>query len=520
MRTGLTVAMLLIEVLAFGQGFNKRLDPFGWGYAQEAFGIERTNGGYTVISGSADYDSIGLGLYFFHVSVHLAFIDEQGNLLGEKRAWRPMHSAFPGWANCCDTIPGGGYVVGGASEDTLGNGEVYLMRFDAVGDTLWTKVFGDPLLNYYYIGRQVKRTADGGFLIVGDMGVGDLPVNGIDGFAIKTDSLGNEQWREIYGGPPPDWRALLAVDLVGDGGYYFSGSYLPTDTNGEHWVIRVDSTGTEIWSVTWGGPFSEGALQLITGSDGHPIIFSGNAHAPSYGSMRPYIAKLDSADGSIVWEREYGLERYGTVLFAGKECPNGDLIGAGGTFVSQAPNNEMGLLLRTTSSGDSLWMFTYHYQDSIISNGQGRFYDVLPTADGGFIAAGVARNPVGGPYPPGYSQDTWVVKVDSIGCIVPGCNSVGITEQVTNLLDALVIFPNPAQGGQQVTVQLSLPATELLNKLQLTLVGSDGRLVEQQPVPMGVSHFWFPLSSVSPGLYHVHLSSGSRWLAGGKLVIE
>jgi hypothetical protein len=519
MRKALTAATLLVGALALGQGFNERYDAFGWGYSQTGFGVEFAPGGYAVLSGSSDYDSIAPGNWQFHGSVLITWLDGNGLKTNERRSWREMHSAFAGWANCCDTVPGGGFVVGGSSEDSLGNDEVYLMRFDALGDTLWTKVFGDPLLNYYYIGRQVKRTADGGFLIVGDMGLGDLSVNGIDGFAIKTDSLGNEQWREIYGGPPPDWRALLAVDLVGDGGYYFSGSFFPTDTNGEHWVIRVDSTGTEIWSVTWGGPFSEGALQLITGSHGQPIIFSGNAHAPSYGAMRPYIAKLDSADGSIVWEREYGPERYGTVLFAGKECPNGDLIGAGGTYVSQGPNNEMGLLLRTTSTGDSLWMFTYHYQDTIISNGQGRFYDVLPTADGGFIAAGVARNPVGGPYPPGYSQDTWVVKVDSLGCIVPGCNSVGISEQATNLLDAISIFPNPVQSGHQVTVQLDLPLSVTHLPLQLSVVGMDGRVVHQQRIAGNGAH-QLALPGLSAGLYYIHLASEGKWLTGGKLVVQ
>jgi hypothetical protein len=522
MRTGLTVAMLLFGVLAMGQGFNERYDAFGWNDPQGGWNIEARGEGFALISGMTNTDSLGPSFFLTHGSVLITFIDANGAKLGEQRSYRPFHTSTAGWANCCDTIPGGGYVVGGASEDTLGNDEVYLMRFDALGDTLWTKVFGDPLLNYYYIGRQVKRTADGGFLIVGDMGVGDLSVNGIDGFAIKTDSQGNEQWRETYGGPPPDWRALLAVDLVGDGGYYFSGSYFPTDTNGEHWVLRVDSTGTEIWSVTWGGPFSEGALQLITGSDGHPIIFSGNAHAPSYGAMRPYIAKLDSADGSIVWEREYGPERYGTVLFAGKECPNGDLIVAGGTYVSQGPNNEMGLLLLTTSTGDSLWMFTYHYQDSIITNGQGRFYDVLPTADGGFIAAGVARNPVGGPYPPGYSQDTWVVKVDSMGCVVPGCNSVGITEQVTNLADAISIHPNPMISGQSVTLRLHLPQSLHGAPLKATLVNADGQVAWQQTLGVAGSSTNFNIqpAPLATGLYFIHVTSQDRWLTGGKLIIQ
>ncbi|MDX9751764.1 MAG: hypothetical protein RBT71_11830, partial [Flavobacteriales bacterium] len=161
-------ALLLVEALAYGQGFNKRYDAFVLGYMQTAFGIEQHGENFMIISGSDDYDSITPGEWLFHGSVLLTQIDPQGNKLWEMRTWRPDHSAFAGWANCCDTIPGGGYVVGGASEDTTGYDEVYLMRFNAAGDTLWTRVFSGPTEDHYMIGRQVKRTPDGGFLIVGD----------------------------------------------------------------------------------------------------------------------------------------------------------------------------------------------------------------------------------------------------------------------------------------------------------------------------------------------------------------
>jgi hypothetical protein len=143
MRLLLLAICLLVEALAFSQGFNRRYDAFGWGYAQTAFGIETLPDGYMVFSGSSDYDSIAPGQFFFHASVLLTKIDLFGEKVWERRSWRPFHGALPGWSNCCDTIPGGGYVVGGASEDTTGFDEVYLMRFDTEGDTLWTRVLLD-----------------------------------------------------------------------------------------------------------------------------------------------------------------------------------------------------------------------------------------------------------------------------------------------------------------------------------------------------------------------------------------
>ena len=288
-----------------------------------------------------------------------------------------------------------------------------------------------------------------------------------------------------------------------------------TNTNDEHWLQRTNANGEVIWRTSWGGPDDEGATQIIQLADGHILVFSARGYAADGEASRHYQAKIDSADGSIIWDREYGEIAYSTGLFAGKETPTGDLIACGVTY---AEEGQKGLLLRTNSQGDSLWMRSYYYQDEVISNGQGRFYDVLPTPDGGFIAAGAVYNPVQAPNPPGYSQDTWVVKVDADGCIVPGCNGVGITEQATNLKDALTIFPNPVAHGGSFTIALDLPPSVANDQLQLTVVAADGRVVHSQPL-QGLAEE-LPTTNWASGLYHMHISSGTTWLTGGNLVVE
>lgn len=520
-RLTLCAPFILIEALVFGQGFNHRYDAFGWDFAQDGYGIEITSDGYMVISSSADCDSISPDECFFHASVLLTKIDVDGAVIWEKRAWRPMHSAFAGWANCCDTIPGGGYIVGGASEATDGSDEVYLMRFDANGDTLWTRVFGDPTLNRFWIGYQVKRAPNGDFIIVGFTD----QLTQRWGFAIRTDENGEELWTEIYPWSGFQSSGLISSVVDPDGDLFMGGTLNITNTNDEHWLQRTNADGEVLWRTSWGGPDDEGATQIIQLADGHILVFSARGYAADGEASRHYQAKIDSADGSIIWDREYGEIAYSTGLFAGKETPTGDLIACGVTYAEQG---QKGLLLRTNSQGDSLWMRSYYYQDEVISNGQGRFYDVLPTPDGGFIAAGAVYNPIQAPNPPGYSQDTWVVKVDAEGCIVPGCNGVGITEQATNLLGALTIFPNPVAQGGSVTVQLDLPPSVDSSPLQYTVVTADGRVVLQEQLPSGISPSpservgvrAFSLSHLSSGLYYIHISTGSKWLTGGKLIVE
>lgn len=510
-RAGLCVILLLIETLALGQGFNQRYDAFGWGFPQGAYNIETTSDGYLIIGGSSDCDSISPTECFFHASVLLTFIDPQGNKLNERRNWRTGHSSLPGWANCCDTIPGGGYIVGGASEATDGSDEVYLMRFDANGDTLWTKVFGDPTLNRFWIGYQVKRAPNGDLLIVGS-----TDQNGpFNAFVLRTDDQGNELWRRIYAYSPSSEGGIGSIALADGGDLFTGGTRSNTPGNADRWVQRLKANGDVRWQVSWGGDWSEGATQVATLADGNIFVCGGKGYAPQFAENRPYLAKLDSTDGSIIWEQEYGPAAITTLFFAGKETPTGDLIACGVTYAEQG---QKGLLLRTTSEGDSLWMRSYYYQDEVMSNGQGRFYDVLPTPDGGFIAAGAVYNPVQAPNPPGYSQDTWVVKVDGDGCIVPGCNGVGITEQATNLLGALSIYPNPVAHGGTVTITLDLPPSIANGPLQLSVVAADGRVVQQQR--MQGSSEQLTTTNWPPGLYYLHISTGNKWFTGGKLVME
>ena len=282
-------SVILTPLLCWVQGFNKRFDAFGWGFQQEGYGIEFTSDGFTILSSSADCDSISPEECFLHASVLLTRIDQNGAALWQKRSWRANHSAFAGWANCCDTIPGGGYIVGGASEATDGSDEVYLMRFDANGDTLWTRVFGDPTLNRFWIGQQVKRTQDGGFAIVG---ITDQ--NGpFNGFVIKTDSNGQEVWRRIYEWDPSTEGGLGSIALAVDGTYYTGGTRNLDETNSDHWVQHLAQDGAVDWQVSWGGQWQEGATNIITLSDGDLAMFGATGYGLSFSLLKPTVAKLD-----------------------------------------------------------------------------------------------------------------------------------------------------------------------------------------------------------------------------------
>jgi len=85
----------------------------------------------------------------------------------------------------------GGYVITGYTESFgSGSGDVYLIRTDSLGDTLWTRRYGGEFNDR---GWAVQQTSDDGFVIAGDW---NCPESFI--YLIKTDSSGDSLWTRLY----------------------------------------------------------------------------------------------------------------------------------------------------------------------------------------------------------------------------------------------------------------------------------------------------------------------------------
>jgi len=367
--------------------------------------------------------------------------------------------------------------------------------------------------NQQGIGRQAKQTYDGGYVICGDTYLD----NAGKGFLIKTDPSGNQEWIQTYG-DSVHWKNVATVALIPDGGYYLSGEKRTTINNRDPWVARVDALGNVIWEEVFGSPLDDSNAYITTTADGN-CVFGSSRAVNSPVQVRSGLTKLDE-DGNLLWDH-----RYGPVANSGYEVvheihPGGDLIASGYWVIgSQSGSQYDGILLRTTSAGDSLWLRHYRYHDDIAGTGRGFFRDVSITPDGGFVACGTTL-PITVGDTTYYQQDTWVVKVDSMGCLEPGCDLItGMREQIVDLRKALHIAPNPVAQGGTLQLELNLPASFTpQGELKLTLVNSMGQLVatqawhgERQQLAIG---------QLPAGVYHLHLSDATRWITGGSFVVE
>lgn len=228
--------------------------------------------------------------------------------------------------------------------------------------------------------QSVKPTLDGGFIIVGETSSNNGDVTGnhgaTDGWVIKTDSLGNSLWIKCYGGTGNE--QFHDVIETPDGSFLLVGT---TDSNngdvsGNHgssdmWVVKIDSAGTIIWQKCFGGSEIEYGTSIKTTTDGGFVV-AGSA---------------SSLDGDVYGN--YGLFTYDMWV------------------------------VKITSEGEIMW------QNALGGSENEQCTEVLQTADGGYILAGLTDSNNGDVYgnhssllnPDPDTRDMWIVKLNVFGTL-------------------------------------------------------------------------------------------------------
>jgi hypothetical protein len=93
----------------------------------------------------------------------------------------------------------GGYVIAGYTYSYgAGERDVYLIRTDAEGDTLWTRTYGGLERDD---GFSVLQTTDGGYIVAGYTRFRyDTSYSAV--YLVKTNGKGDTLWTRTYGGDP------------------------------------------------------------------------------------------------------------------------------------------------------------------------------------------------------------------------------------------------------------------------------------------------------------------------------
>jgi len=290
----------------------------------------------------------------------------------------------------------GGYIVAGATMSFgAGAHDVYLVKTDANGDSLWTRTYGGAAMDW---GNWVEETSDGGYIIAGfTMSFGG---GAFDVYLVKTDAVGDTVWTRAYGGMAPDYGDC--VQETSDGNYIVAGITSSFGAGGEDvYLLKTDASGDTLWALTYGGVEADGAWSVRQTTDGGYIV-AGRTESFGAGDYDFWLLKTD-ASGDTLWARTYGGTGWDDAYDV-RQTPDDGYILAGFTDSFGAGSYDV-YLLKTDASGDTLWTRTY-------GGGSPDFgTSIQRTQDGSYIVGGYTSSFGAG------GVDAWLLKL--VGEIEP-----------------------------------------------------------------------------------------------------
>lgn len=362
------------------------------------------------------------GIFFFFV----IFLQAQPSIL-----WEKSHGgSFDDDAFCITRVFGNGYMIAGRSispdgdrTNALGSDDVWLLRINDNGDTLWQKSLGGTTYEVPYIIRQLP---DSGYIFAGKTASNNIDVSGNHGiedfWVVRTDSSANIIWQKCYGGTGIDIGAELKA--LSDGGFVIVGRNNSNDGNitGNHgstdiWVIRLDSLGNLLWQKSLGGSSVEWGTAIIQTSDGGYLVggstFSNNGDVSgNHGASDFWIVKLDSA-GTLVWQKTYGGSANEQCM-AIVENASGNFILCGYTVsnngdVTGNHGSDDVWLVEINNTGTLIWQKTYGGSQSDF----GYHMNIMP--NGNYIVCGSSASADGDVSLNHGDYDYWIFMIDLSG---------------------------------------------------------------------------------------------------------
>jgi hypothetical protein len=256
----------------------------------EGYSVAQTSDGGYIIAGYTN--SFGEGGY----DVYLVKTDANGNLLWDKTYGKFGTEQGFSVAQTSDE----GYIIAGYTESFGAYYyEVYLIKTNSVGDTLWTKALGETSKDVF--GYSVAQNVDGGYIITGyneNIGPGKPDV-----YLVKTDVSGNALWSKTFGGVSEDYG--YSVAQTSDEGYIIAGyTYSFGAGSCDVFLIKTDINGDTSWTKTFGGTKCDWSNSIVQTFDGG-YIFAGSTDSYGAGLTDVYIVKMD-ANGNDLFTKTYG----------------------------------------------------------------------------------------------------------------------------------------------------------------------------------------------------------------------
>lgn len=406
---------------------------------------------YIIGSGYVVDNNYWVGLFFCKT-------DFQGNVLWRKTYTAGATSLYPSY-NAISTKNGLIYIAGTHVIETFGERNVFLCGIDPLtGDTTKYLEFIEPGIEEAY---RLAWMPDSTILIYGATAVDDY----LKLLLMKVDTNGNILYSTYYGEGLVEDTYFFQLDDNGDiylaygnkecdpSGYYF---YSVNQDGSLHTTFHSD-----INCMEWGAPSLTDNGFYVAGYEYYTYLYT-------------FFAKLDS-DYNYIWKNYFSPD-YTYYLWSQYELQDGSVIVYGSKRYNGIIPVDHAFLRKIDKTGNTVWEREYYTQEEMYYS---YIWDIDETPDGSLVCVGQGNGePI---LESGYlSENVWLLKLDSLGCLDGNCDSNIIVQTGAQIhQDAISVYPNPIV--EQGTILIDLDKIDLsgISYLEIEICDLYGHILHE-----------------------------------------
>lgn len=427
------------------------------------YGVQTYDGGYMIV-GMTLTPSNSWDLYFLK-------LDAMGDTI-----WTRFYGGSgDDEANSVQQLPDSSYLVCGYTNSYgAGNYDYLLMRIDTIGNIIWSHTYGTLADELGYYG---ERTLDKGYIMFGPAYATNST---IDVYAVKTDSMGVVQWSKYYGTSFTEWGYFIRQ--LPDSGYIMSG-YIESGAATDVLLIRTNSAGDTLWTKTYGGTDYEQGLCVTRTSD-KGFAVAGSVSSGGFGSSDAMLLKTDSM-GTMQFCHGFGGYQDDMSIGVLQTSDKGFAIGA------------------YTNSLVGSYYNAYFVKTDSMGNANGNCNQITPTIQTiqrGIVPYAATTLVANAPFAPSF----FVTNLDS--GVIQSVPCISLSVPVTGNSGELLIYPNPTNGN------FILSAHAISSPLAvISVVNTLGELVYRCSVKNhsgAIEHTMSPV--LASGTYFIRLQDGNE----------
>ena len=190
------------------------------------------------------------------------------------------------------------YVVGTINRGNTKD-DIITIKYNSVGDTLWTRIFNNISANQDEAAVGIELDASGNVYVTGSSDSDPSAAINDDYLTIKYNTSGVQQWVQTFNGAGNLGDVPVGLGVDNNGNVYVSGKSF-NGLDDDFVTNKYSSTGLQLWSQIFNGVANDKPAAMRTDANGNTFVTG-----RSKSTNDDYYTIAYNSSGVILWSAVY-----------------------------------------------------------------------------------------------------------------------------------------------------------------------------------------------------------------------